>query len=357
MNVLVSVIVPVYNSAEYLEACVTSIMSQTLKEIEIIIVDDGSTDASSDLCDSLLNYDSRVKVVHQKNSGASEARNMGLSLAVGEFISFVDSDDRIDSEMLELLYKKATEENAEIATCNFRAFSDSGVRENVMNMTDGVIDYHNIDMLKFYMTFGQQTSIFLWNSIYRRDVIADNNLDFISMKKVFSEDQLFNLCFFTSVNRACFINKSMYNYYIRKNSLCRSSDKTGIVNKRITLVKELKSFIKTRAKKKQPSFFYSYLMWQYFTDGCATFRNRANLLAEFDLIKENRRFFKRCLFNLIFGKSGNKYIRKYNLSTKESIYFRYVTLLMLVGKYEKPVDTFLFNEHRNEPVVAVYSNM
>ena len=111
MSVKVSVILPVYNASDYLHQCMDSIVGQTLKDIEIICVDDGSTDNSLDILKEYEQKDKRVKVIQQKNAGAGAARNNGLSIATGEYLSFLDSDDFFEPDMLEKAYEKAKEEN------------------------------------------------------------------------------------------------------------------------------------------------------------------------------------------------------------------------------------------------------
>lgn len=112
---LISVIVPVYNVEPYLDRCVNSLVSQTYKNLEIILVDDGSTDASPKMCDNWAEKDKRIRVIHKNNGGAADARNAGLDLATGEYIAFVDSDDWIDLNYYEILYKQLIQSNAQIA--------------------------------------------------------------------------------------------------------------------------------------------------------------------------------------------------------------------------------------------------
>ena len=118
MSTAVSVIVPVYNSEEYLTECIQSILNQTLSDIELILVDDGSTDSSGKICDNFAGSDKRVKVIHKKNSGAAAARNTGLEYACGEFIGFVDSDDWIEPSMYSIMYESAKSNDADIVWCN-----------------------------------------------------------------------------------------------------------------------------------------------------------------------------------------------------------------------------------------------
>lgn len=117
MNELISVIVPVYNVKGYLVACVDSIIRQSYKNLEIILIDDGSTDGSSELCDVLGKKDQRIVVVHKINGGLSDARNAGMKIAKGMFWAFVDSDDTIEKDMIEILYQNAKKYNADISMC------------------------------------------------------------------------------------------------------------------------------------------------------------------------------------------------------------------------------------------------
>ena len=119
-NELISIIVPVYNVEKYLEKCVNSIVNQTYKNLEIILVDDGATDSSGKLCDKLAKIDNRIKVYHKENGGLSDARNYGVERATGDYIGFVDSDDYIDSEMYGKLYEAIKKENVDVAECNLK---------------------------------------------------------------------------------------------------------------------------------------------------------------------------------------------------------------------------------------------
>ena len=117
-KIKVSVIVPIYKTEKYLSTCVESLLCQTLKEIEIILIDDGSPDNCPALCDNYALKDSRIKVIHKTNSGLSDARNIGIKEAAGEYIGFVDSDDWVKPEMFEKMYQNAIQNNADVVVCN-----------------------------------------------------------------------------------------------------------------------------------------------------------------------------------------------------------------------------------------------
>ena len=122
---LVSVIIPVYNVEKYLRECLDSVLAQTYKNIEVILVDDGSTDSSGHICDEYLNVDDRIKVIHQQNAGLSEARNHGYDFATGVFVYFLDSDDWIQEETLSSLTQRIQDTNADIVFFDSKSFEDS----------------------------------------------------------------------------------------------------------------------------------------------------------------------------------------------------------------------------------------
>lgn len=127
-NPLVSIIVPVYNTAQYLEDCFGSICEQTYRNLEIIAVDDGSTDGSAELLDRLAKTDDRIRVIHQKNCGVSAARNAGIAVAQGEYISFADSDDMLESDMYDILFSAIKKYSCDIAHCSYYRLSDGEKR-------------------------------------------------------------------------------------------------------------------------------------------------------------------------------------------------------------------------------------
>ena len=114
-----SIIVPVYQAKEYLEKCINSILEQSFVDFELILVDDGSKDASGTICDEYAKRDKRIRVIHKENGGLSDARNTGIKLANSDYLMFVDSDDYIEKNMLECLYKNIIEKDSDIAVCNF----------------------------------------------------------------------------------------------------------------------------------------------------------------------------------------------------------------------------------------------
>ena len=134
----ISVVVPVYNAERFLHKCVDSILSQSFSDLELILVDDGSPDNSGAICDDYARQDSRVKVIHQRNSGVSVARNRGIQEASGDYIGFVDSDDWIDSEMYAVLYQTAKKEHTDIVMCDSMTVYDDGrkVQDTISSLSE-----------------------------------------------------------------------------------------------------------------------------------------------------------------------------------------------------------------------------
>ena len=142
----ISVIVPIYNTAQYLDKCINSIIHSDLAEIEVLLIDDGSTDESGVIADKFAAADRRVRVVHKPNGGLFTSRNEGLRLAKGEYVAFVDSDDWITPDMLSSLYSKAKSSNADGCVCNYSRQFQNRLVEKYLDMKDEVIYINNIGL-------------------------------------------------------------------------------------------------------------------------------------------------------------------------------------------------------------------
>lgn len=217
----ISVIVPIYNVEQYLPKCIDSILNQTYKNLEIILVDDGSTDASAKLCDEYAQKDSRVVVLHKENGGASSSRNAGLDVASGEYIAFVDSDDWLDSNMYADMMDISLKYDADIVECGYKYIKNEGTLIVDKENTGEIREYDNIDALnKLY--FGDQIwggiSIVLWNKIYKRTVLS--GLKFINA--TVSEDSELTPKILYGCDKIIKINSNWYNFNIRPKSLSRS---------------------------------------------------------------------------------------------------------------------------------------
>lgn len=167
-NERISVVVPVYNVESYLKRCVDSIIHQTYSNLEIFLVDDGSTDASGALCDAYAEQDQRIVCIHKKNGGLSSARNMGIERAAGKFLFLVDSDDFVDERMIEVLYRDLTEQNVKMSAVSFQEFTDiADIRKSEEKIPVQCLTQK--EAVKKILK-GEEFCDYAWNKLYRREL-------------------------------------------------------------------------------------------------------------------------------------------------------------------------------------------
>lgn len=219
-----SIIVPIYNTETRLKRCIDSLVNQTFKDIEIILVDDGSTDKSSSICDEYANKDSRIKVIHQKNAGQGIARNSGLKVANGEYIAFLDSDDYMDSNSYGIIKEAIDKTDADLCAFGYCQLSESGkvVYQSIVHKNE----YCGKEIKKEFILhfFGDDpvdeelSGVSSCMSVYRKSIVVDNKIRFLSERKVFSEDTIFNLDFCKYAKKVITIPDILYNYCLASNS-------------------------------------------------------------------------------------------------------------------------------------------
>lgn len=214
---LISIIVAVYNVEVYLEKCLNSIINQTYGNIEIILINDGSTDNSGKICDKYAKIDERVVVIHKENGGVSSARNAGLKVAKGNFVGFVDPDDWIAEDMYEKLYLEIKKFNANISVCKFKRVMD---RKNFIKRKNcfDAITLNSIDSMYFMLTSIEGYGCAVWNKLYRKNLLINFNENLSN-----GEDLLFNFnIFFHEDNFTVLVKEEMYFYYYRTDSACNN---------------------------------------------------------------------------------------------------------------------------------------
>lgn len=210
MNPKISIIVPVYKVEPYLHICVDSILAQTFTDIELILVDDGSPDNCGDICDEYAQKDQRVRVLHKKNGGLSDARNAGLDVATGDYIGFVDSDDWIEPDMFELLYNMCIENDCEIANCTSIIHYKN---KTVTNGSHQLIIHDKKQAMKA-MLQGILYDEVVWTKIIKKDLLND-----IRFKTgITYEDTAFTYKVIHECKRICCIGAPKYHYIKRENS-------------------------------------------------------------------------------------------------------------------------------------------
>ena len=212
----VSIIVPVYNVEKYIEKCLKSLISQSYKNIEIILIDDGSKDNSGKICDTYKRKDSRIKVIHKENAGVSEARNLGIQKATGRYLCFVDADDFVMNDYIEYMHQLIVKESSDIAVCTkmFSNFNEEQSSDEMIEVLDG--ENAIIRILNYRMPIG------VYSRIFKKDLIKDNGIKFL--KDIYmGEGFNFNVACFQKAKKVIISNYKVY-YYRRDNTTSATSD-------------------------------------------------------------------------------------------------------------------------------------
>ena len=231
MNPLVSVIIPVYNTAQYLDNCIQSVCNQTLSDWEIILVDDGAKDESPQLCDKWQQKDERIHVIHKQNEGLGLTRNAGLTMAKGEFVCFLDSDDTIDEDTLRYCTELLQKENGDACFYGRKTQGKDGqFRVNTRYPDKRVFTGDEVknEFAQIYMGKlpGENQTSYIQASaccgMYRHEIIRQNKITFLSERVCLSEDTFFNLDFCSYAMKVFIVLKDFYNYTYNANSLTKS---------------------------------------------------------------------------------------------------------------------------------------
>lgn len=215
-RIAVSIIVPIYRAEKYLDKCIKSLLAQTMLNIEIILVDDGSPDSSGQICDDYARMDQRVKVIHQKNSGVSKARNHGIALATGEYIGFVDSDDWVSPNMYKILYLAGKAHHCDVVSCDFAyCFEDRAgwrmIEEKQPFPHQETICHADFLEHIYLPVIKGQIFTALWNKIYAKSLLVENAITFPADIPL-REDYYFYMDIFTYAERFLHIAEPLYFY-------------------------------------------------------------------------------------------------------------------------------------------------
>lgn len=236
---LVSIIVPVYNSDRYLEECLNSILSQTYRNFELIVVNDGSLDNSLEVAECIANKDYRIKVFNKKNGGVSSARNFGMDRSMGDYIIFVDADDIVDNDFAELMIENITDESMGIC----------GFVYDCPNSNKKYISRQKVTKENFWFKMYVDNAIqgFCCNKIYVRSIIVEHNIRFDEKIKN-CEDLLFNAEYGRYIRSFVVIPKAPYHYCQRYNSATKK-DKDELYDETIRAIKEMEKIEKGEMDK------------------------------------------------------------------------------------------------------------
>ena len=239
MRNLISIIIPAYNIENYIAKCLDSLINQTYKNLEIIVVNDGSSDNTGKIIDAYSSKYENIKAIHKKNAGVSAARNSGIEVANGDYIGFVDGDDTVDEEMFDVLINNAIKYDADISHCGYKMVFPSRID---YYYNTGILVEQDSELGLKDLLVGSRVEPGLWNKIYKKELFKDIKID-ESIK--INEDLLVNYYLFKEAKKSIFYDKCFYNYTLRKGSAATSKVN---INKIIDPVKVRKEILEDLEK-------------------------------------------------------------------------------------------------------------
>lgn len=323
----ISVIVPVYNTGKYIEKCLDSLVNQTLKDIEIIIVNDGSTDNSEKIIKNYLkNYPDMIIYLKKKNGGQGSARNLAFKYVTGKYIGFIDSDDFIDKNMYENMYNTAIKTNSDIVICDGCDYYEENNREKYFNLNLNVSPTIQEAFIKSVPS--------VVNKIYKKELIINNNLKFV--EKIWYEDLPFSLFLITKAKKISYINQPFYYYFHRKRSTMHNKN----IEKNLDIIKAfeiLKKYLikENKFDKLKEEFNYLLLTEVYIATITRIIRTRTLKSDKKNIINELKTYIKN---NNILNFKNNKYFN--NLSRNQKIIYnliakKHYNLIYLIFKIKE----------------------
>ena len=281
MKKTISVIVPVYNVAAYLPQCMDSILSQSYEALEVILIDDGSTDGSGALCDTYEKKDSRVKVIHQKNGGAASAKNAGLRIATGEYLAFADSDDYLEPDAYLFMVSTLESYGADVVQSDYRnVFVD---KQEIRMARDSLCEYEATEYLSRYTS--DWTCALLWNKLYKRSLFEGIFFE----EGHIVDDEFFTYQGVVNAQKIVFAPNVIYNYRKRKSSVMLSpASAQRIVMDRLDYLPKRRKTVISKFPQLRREYDLHFLesMLHLAIDPFAT---KESLLLEKELLKQYRR--------------------------------------------------------------------
>lgn len=303
----ISVIIPVYNTEKYLPACVESVLRQEHVTLEIILIDDGSTDSSAKICDTYAQEHDNIKVIHIQNSGPATAKNEGLKIAQGRYIALTDSDDKMEPMMLHKMVTAGYEYNADIICCNYKQIDENGNvshlnstnKHYILNHEEGLIHFFSKD--KIYSQ--------CWTKIYKRQMLIDHHIENDPGLRT-DEDFIFNIRAFVNAQKTVIVDEPLYEYTHRENSLAHAYFKKNIsqyINNRIKRVQVTQDAVKNESSAiKEWSIVHIIIYYNELLGKVALFPkyySDKRIIEIFKFIRQNRhilnRYYRQCGFSYI----------------------------------------------------------
>ncbi len=252
---LISVIVPIYNVEKYLAKCIDSIVAQSYTNLEIILVDDGSPDSCGQICDEYAQCDVRIKVIHQQNGGVVNARNTAISIASGDFLSFVDADDWLEESFYEKMLKEAIEGKHQIVFCDWNVIRMGGIKE-----TNSVFFSSNPKIvLRRNLSVGNSMDCALWNKLIQKNFYDECNI-ITDQNCTMMEDLFISIQLLYNANNIGYVHESLYNYVSRIDSATGNKEKNPLLMSAPNIYHVYKFLLDKNILKEYQSTFFNLVM-------------------------------------------------------------------------------------------------
>lgn len=327
----VSIIVPVYNVEKYVRRCLESLINQTYKNIEVVIINDDSPDNSRKICNEYAKKDSRVKLIDKSNQGLGLARNTGLKNITGDYVLFVDSDDYVEKNLVEITLNLIKQNDCDFVRFhNFREDLNSGDKKiRKSSLKEGLYTKEDIKKNILFPIIGvlpNETNenfvgMSVWRNLYKTSIIKENNLKFVSEREFISEDVIFNINYFSLCNKAYVINTPLYHYIVNDSSLT-SKYNPNRFNKEVIMYKEVLKILEEK------NICDDYKLREQ-----RTFLDRTRMCIKQEILRDKIKItkIKKNVLKIINNKELRSVLESYPISKMR---FDYKIILLLV-KYKK----------------------
>lgn len=326
INIKISVIIPVYNVEKYLEQCIKSVVTQTYEQLEIILVDDGSTDNSGFICESWKERDKRIQVIHKTNGGLSDARNVGLDRATGDYIAFVDSDDFIENNMYEIMLEAAVREKADLVCCG-RYLVQSEIERTERHCLKKEKQYSAKQALREIL-YGRDIEEAAWDKLYKKEIfdgvrypLGEINEDIVVIPQIINK-----------IDKIVHVGIALYNYRVTANSITKSkyTEKKSIYIKHIEDIKKYVSTFYPDMKVEQDCFVARY-----------SYAELLDMSMDKDIVKQYKIDYQ--IYKKNLRKSYQRYIKYGKITFKDKIQI----IFLLVGIYGPVIRMKKYLEKKN----------
>lgn len=277
MSSTVSVVIPVYNVEKYLPECLDSVINQTYTNLQIILVDDGSTDSSGEICDKYAEIDSRITVIHQDNQGAGAAKNAGLKLINGDYLSIIDSDDYLEQNYYKIMVSAMQNYKVDVVQCLFKnVFLDATYERkyNFQSSKDRVIERNKF---LFELLYDWKYSVF-WNKLFKTSLLT-NSICFPVGRKI--DDEFFTYKLMCNAEKIININTHLYNYRMRKSSVMNVNNNDELITDRIDCFIERLEYIKNIYPSLLKDYYYQFSDFLLYTYNSTTSTKLKKILKEY----------------------------------------------------------------------------